>query len=102
MIKLVLLVVYVVLACLCLGVAAMANGTLEDPTLFVPISNGVNLVLNCFAGLFIWGDWNRLEFPLAYCMVYVLVVLGTYLVSSLDFLFSNYTAVAEEKVVVAK
>merc|ERR1712187_162634 len=35
-------------------------------------------------------------------MVYVLVVLGTYLVSSLDFLFIKYTQEAEEKVIAVK
>jgi len=97
-VKVPLVSLYVFLACFCLGVAAMANGTLDDPILFVPISNGVNLVLNCLAGLCIWGDWKRLDCPFGYCIVYVLVVLGTYLVSSLDFLFMNYLDVAEEKV----
>eukprot|EP00414_Alexandrium_minutum_P001186 CAMPEP_0113819328 /NCGR_PEP_ID=MMETSP0328-20130328/684_1 /TAXON_ID=39455 /ORGANISM="Alexandrium minutum" /LENGTH=393 /DNA_ID=CAMNT_0000787261 /DNA_START=85 /DNA_END=1263 /DNA_ORIENTATION=- /assembly_acc=CAM_ASM_000350 len=76
--------VWVALSCVCLGSGAMANGSLEDPSKFVPISNGVNLVLNCFAGLCIWGDGPRLSHPTSYAIVYVLVVLGTYLVSSID------------------
>lgn len=82
--KVLLGLVYVVLACVGLGVGAMANGSLPDPSKFVPISNGVNLILNCCAGLFIWGDGPRLTYPVCYAMVYVLVVLGTYLVSSID------------------
>mmetsp|Transcript_87121 Transcript_87121/g.241576 ORF Transcript_87121/g.241576 Transcript_87121/m.241576 type:complete len:407 (-) Transcript_87121:191-1411(-) len=75
---------YVLLSCICLGSGAMANGTLPDPSLFVPISNGVNLILNCVAGICIWQDWKRLTHGVSYTMVYILVVLGTYLVSALD------------------
>lgn len=80
----VLIMLYVMLAIICLAVGALANGSLKDPSLFVPVSNGVNLVLNCLAGLLIWGDAAYLKYPRTYFLLYVLVVLGTYLVSSVD------------------
>jgi len=79
-----LITVYVMLSIICLVVGALANGTLKDPSLFVPVSNGVNLVLNCLAGLMIWGDAAYLNYPRSYFLLYALVVLGTYLVSSVD------------------
>lgn len=82
--KAVLIMLYVMLAIICLSVGALANGSLKDPSLFVPVSNGVNLVLNCLAGLLIWGDAAYLNYPRSYFLLYVLVVLGTYLVSSVD------------------
>jgi hypothetical protein len=97
-----LMVVYLLLAVLCLCTGAAANAELEDPAAFVPISNGVNLILNCLAGICIWGDWGRLEYPLAYCVIYVLVALGTYLISTMDFLSQTKHHVAEQKVALIK
>eukprot|EP00928_Gymnodinium_smaydae_P008848 TRINITY_DN13252_c0_g2_i1.p1 TRINITY_DN13252_c0_g2~~TRINITY_DN13252_c0_g2_i1.p1 ORF type:complete len:445 (-),score=86.87 TRINITY_DN13252_c0_g2_i1:101-1435(-) len=82
--KVALVVLYVLFSCFCLCIQAVANATLQDPSLFVPVGAGVNLVLNFFAGLCIWDDGSRLRYPLGYCMLYVLVVLGTYSVSSFD------------------
>eukprot|EP00931_Biecheleriopsis_adriatica_P091735 TRINITY_DN65615_c0_g1_i1.p1 TRINITY_DN65615_c0_g1~~TRINITY_DN65615_c0_g1_i1.p1 ORF type:complete len:453 (-),score=77.65 TRINITY_DN65615_c0_g1_i1:41-1399(-) len=93
-----LLVVYVLLGCLCLGISACANQYLEDPSTYVPIEAGMNLVLMFVAGLCIWGDWQRLHYPLNYAMVYVLIVLGTYLVASFDNLSNNTTSIAAEQV----
>merc|ERR1712107_215673 len=95
-------VMYSVLAVICVGGSASANSTLEDPSMFVPISNGVNLVLNCLAGLSIWQDGTRLKDPLEYFTAYIFVVLGTYLVSSVDFFAENQTEVAAHKVRMAK
>eukprot|EP00929_Paragymnodinium_shiwhaense_P073340 TRINITY_DN37348_c0_g1_i2.p1 TRINITY_DN37348_c0_g1~~TRINITY_DN37348_c0_g1_i2.p1 ORF type:complete len:334 (-),score=32.05 TRINITY_DN37348_c0_g1_i2:354-1355(-) len=78
-----LTMMYAILAVVCIGSSVKANSSLRDPSLFVPISNGVNLVLNCLAGLCIWGDGQRLQDPWNYSMSYVLVILGTYLLSSL-------------------
>lgn len=92
-----LLVIYVGLGALCLGVAARANATLEDPSSYVSIASGVQLVCTCFAGLFIWGDSGRLEYPLGYSMIYVLVVLGTYGVSSFDLLAAHHVGFYAEE-----
>jgi hypothetical protein len=75
---------YLVLASVCLGNGAMANSDLQDPSLFVPISTGMNLVLNALAGICIWGDWSRLEHPTGYIVVYCLIVLATYLLAEND------------------
>lgn len=80
-----LLAVYVLVAVICIGSSIYANSSLEDPSLFVPISNGVNLVLNCLAGICIWGDSGRLKTHIFnYAALYVLVTVGTYLTSSFD------------------
>lgn len=82
--KALLVLLYLLLSCICLGVQAVANSTLADPSLFVPVGTGVNLVLNFAAGLCIWGDGSRVGFPVGYVMVYVIVVLATYDLSSFD------------------
>merc|ERR1712046_174186 len=82
--KVVLGVIYVSFACICLASSAFANATLQDPSLFIPVSNAVNLVSNCLAGLCIWGDAARLSYRWSYCMIYLLVLLGTYLLSARD------------------
>lgn len=100
--KIPLLIAYVCLAAIGVGGAAMANGTLEDPSLFVPISNGVMLILNATAGLILWGDGERLEYPFCYGIVYVLVVLGIYLVASFDTFSLTQTQVVAHHVDVVK
>eukprot|EP00928_Gymnodinium_smaydae_P004392 TRINITY_DN11500_c0_g1_i2.p1 TRINITY_DN11500_c0_g1~~TRINITY_DN11500_c0_g1_i2.p1 ORF type:complete len:427 (+),score=46.66 TRINITY_DN11500_c0_g1_i2:79-1359(+) len=93
-----LLIIYVLLGAFCLLLAATANSTLEDPSMFVPVSAGVNLVLTFIAGVCIWGDWLRITNPLAYVMVYVLIVLGTYLVSSFGGVGNSHVKVAQDHV----
>lgn len=94
-VKMFLSVIYMVIGGICLLVAAEANCSLEDPSLFVPIGAGVNLVLTFLSGICIWGDYQRLNYPMSYTLVYVLVVLGTYLVSSFDVLSSSKSNIAE-------
>jgi hypothetical protein len=76
--------IYVLLAGVTLGVQAIANGKLSDPSTYIPVSCGVNLWLNFLAGLCIWGEWNRMTKPVSYFFVFVLVCLGTYGLSSFD------------------
>lgn len=97
-----MLILYVLLGTFCLGMAAIANATLQDPSIFVPVGAGVNLVLTFVAGLCIWGDWGRLEHKLSYIMVYILVVLGTYSVSSFDFLSKEVGQIEANRYVAAK
>jgi len=97
-----MLMLYVLLGAFCLGMAAIANATLQDPSVFVPVGAGVNLVLTFMAGLCIWGDWGRLEHKLSYIMVYILVVLGTYSVSSFDFLSKEVGQIEANRYVAAK
>jgi len=83
-IKGMLIMVYAVLAVMGLASGALANGNRKDASLFVPISSCVNLVMNCLAGQFVWEDAASLQNPCGYILVYVLVVRGTFLVSSVN------------------
>merc|ERR1712137_1292742 len=62
-----------------------ANGTLKDPSPFVPLVSAMNLCLTCLAGVCVWGDLARLQFRFAYALIYVLILLGIYDVSDFDF-----------------
>lgn len=97
-VKICLLLLYLVLSIVGLSAAALANGSLDDPSVFVPLSAGVQLVLTCIAGLCIWQDGLRLHLPLCYAMVYVLIVIGSYLVSSFDTLGQTRAIIANEEV----
>mmetsp|Transcript_65605 Transcript_65605/g.114338 ORF Transcript_65605/g.114338 Transcript_65605/m.114338 type:complete len:408 (-) Transcript_65605:108-1331(-) len=81
-----MVVVYAILAVIGVANGAQANGALEDPSLFIPIGAAVSLVLTCLAGLFIWGDGSRLDHPLTYASIYMIVVLASYVVSEDDLL----------------
>merc|ERR1719436_311463 len=74
--------IYICLACICIASSALANSTLSDPSLFIPVSNAVNLTMNCLAGLFIWEDADRLVYPWMYGTVFGCVLFGTYLIST--------------------
>mmetsp|Transcript_45161 Transcript_45161/g.125271 ORF Transcript_45161/g.125271 Transcript_45161/m.125271 type:complete len:457 (+) Transcript_45161:97-1467(+) len=74
---------YLGLGVICLGAAARASAHV-DPALYVPVAAGLQLVFNCLAGLCIWEDWRTVQHWVSYVMVYLLVVLGVYLVSSFD------------------
>merc|ERR1712087_1074788 len=92
-VKIVLAISYFTLGAIAVGSEMSANSTLEDASLFVPMSNGVNLVTNCLAGLFLWGDLNRLRTSaMNYGMIYLIVVEGTYLVSKFDMFRSSAVA----------
>merc|ERR1712232_566545 len=95
-VKIALGVSYFILGATAVASEMSANSTLEDASLFVPMSNGVNLVTNCLAGLFVWGDLDHLRTPpLNYAMIYLIVVEGTYLVSKFDLFRAS--AVAEQR-----
>lgn len=78
---------YIILSVLCIESGVRANG-LHDASLFVPISNATNLFVNGLAGLCIWHDYENLQHPWSYFLVYTLVGLGCYLVSSVDVISS--------------
>jgi len=90
-----LVLAYVIFAIIGLMNGAQANGALEDASLFVPISAGVNLVLTCIAGLMIWGDGSRLPVPLSYGIIYLLVLIGTVLLCNADLLMITQELVKE-------
>jgi hypothetical protein len=78
---------YIILSVLCIESGVKANG-LNDASLLVPISNATNLFVNGLAGLCIWHDYEHLKHPWSYFLVYTLVGLGCYLVSSIDVISS--------------
>lgn len=93
-----LVLLYLILATLGLSSDVKANSELDDPSLFIPVGAGVSLLLTCLAGLCVWGDGERLALGLSYAMVYVLVVLGGYLVASQDLLGTTNHNVLEQGV----
>lgn len=73
---------------LCLGAISMVGGALAaaslEMSIFLPVSECLQLLVNCFTGLFVWGDLARIQAPIGYAMVYVLICIGVYLCASLD------------------
>lgn len=63
--------------------AASAN---TDVSLFTPMLVCVQLTLNCITGICVWQDWRVINTWVSYVMVYVLIIAGTYIISSLDLL----------------
>lgn len=60
-----------------------------DMESFMPLSECVQLYVNCGTGLFVWGDAKRIPSASSYAAIYVLLALGTYLTSSLDIFQRN-------------
>jgi len=59
-----------------------------DMSIFLPVSQCLQLLINAATGLFVWGDAKRVQAPLAYTMVYVLICMGAYLLSAFDVMTS--------------
>mmetsp|Transcript_150044 Transcript_150044/g.418052 ORF Transcript_150044/g.418052 Transcript_150044/m.418052 type:complete len:417 (-) Transcript_150044:261-1511(-) len=55
-----------------------------DMSIFLPVSECLQLLINCATGLFIWGDGGRVRAKLSYLLVYLLICLGVYLCSTFD------------------
>jgi len=72
-----------------LGVVSFAFGAKAafkcDMSIYLPVSQCLQLITNCFTGLFIWNDGPRIQDKLTYAVVYVLIVMGVYLCSSYDY-----------------
>uniref|UniRef100_A0A6U6GK10 Uncharacterized protein n=1 Tax=Zooxanthella nutricula TaxID=1333877 RepID=A0A6U6GK10_9DINO len=50
----------------------------------VPVFTCMQVVVNGLTGLVVWGDAEHLDDPIAYACVYVLILLGIYLCSSIE------------------
>jgi len=50
-----------------------------DMEVFMPLSEVLQLIVNCLTGILVWGDGPRVRGPIAYTMVYLLFCLGVYL-----------------------
>merc|ERR550532_3939988 len=69
-----------------LGVVSFASTATAsfkyDQEFFMPLSECLQLLVNCVTGLLVWGDLPRVQEKLAYFLVYVLICLGVYLCMS--------------------
>merc|ERR1712025_1148597 len=68
---------------ICLYANARA-ATQTDVNLFLPLYQCLHLCLNCLAGILIWHDDKAIDHWYAYISIYVLIIVGSYEVSSLD------------------
>jgi hypothetical protein len=83
--RILFVVIYVLFAIFTVAVQAIANGQLQDPSSYVPVSCAVNLWLNFLAGLAIWDELKYVKAEIPYFSVFFLIFLGTYGLSNLDF-----------------
>eukprot|EP00747_Dinoflagellata_sp_TGD_P206768 gnl/TRDRNA2_/TRDRNA2_80434_c0_seq1.p1 gnl/TRDRNA2_/TRDRNA2_80434_c0~~gnl/TRDRNA2_/TRDRNA2_80434_c0_seq1.p1 ORF type:complete len:401 (-),score=57.31 gnl/TRDRNA2_/TRDRNA2_80434_c0_seq1:45-1247(-) len=76
-----------VLYLLC-GVGSLGGGGAAasacDVSIFLPVSQCIQLIVNALTGLCVWGDAARIQAWTAYTMVYFLSILGIYLCSPLN------------------
>eukprot|EP00927_Polykrikos_kofoidii_P016581 TRINITY_DN17501_c0_g1_i1.p1 TRINITY_DN17501_c0_g1~~TRINITY_DN17501_c0_g1_i1.p1 ORF type:complete len:852 (-),score=149.17 TRINITY_DN17501_c0_g1_i1:207-2762(-) len=59
-----------------------------DMAFFLPVSECIQLLVNCWTGLAVWGDRERIPSLSNYTIVYCLIVFGTYSCGSLDIVSS--------------
>jgi len=52
-----------------------------DVSIFIPAQLSSQLVINMGTGFFVWGDGNYIDRPFSYMLVYVISILGVYLIS---------------------
>lgn len=73
---------------LLMGVGSLFGGLAAagscDIAVYLPTSQCIQLVINGLTGLFVWGDAERIQAPLSYLMVFILLIMGVYLCSELD------------------
>jgi len=55
-----------------------------DMSVYVPLYAFTKLSINCFAGICIWQDWKTITSWVAYPCVYLMMLLGVYLLSEVD------------------
>ena len=56
-----------------------------EQSLYLPIMYCLQLSLNCVMGLLVWQDGHVIHAWVSYAMVYCLILVGVYLVSSIDY-----------------
>jgi len=56
-----------------------------DIAVYLPTSQCIQLVINGLTGIFVWGDGERIQAPVSYAMVFLLLLMGVYLCSEVDF-----------------
>lgn len=57
-----------------------------DMSVYMPLTECLQLIVNCINGLIIWGDSSRVNDRVSYVMTYLQLCLGVYLTTSFDVL----------------
>jgi len=85
---------------------AILQATEVDQGSFVPFSSCGNIVLNAITGLIIWQDYLVIQSSVCYSIVMIQILMGVYLISSIDVLSSSadqsYALSQSVKILVAK
>merc|ERR1712012_21803 len=63
-----------------MGFMVLANSQC-DVSVFVPAQLSSQLIINMFTGYFVWGDAQYIDRPISYSLVYIICILGVYLIS---------------------
>ena len=71
-----------------LGTSVVLQATKTEQKLFVPIISCLTQLVNAATGLILWEDWRVVQSWVGYAAITVQIVVGVYLISSLDF-FEN-------------
>ena len=65
--------------------AVVQQATLTEQKVFVPVSSCMIQVVNAMTGLILWEDWKVVQNWTGYVGVIIQIIVGIYLISSLDF-----------------
>jgi len=71
-----------------LGTSVVLQATKTEQKLFVPIISCATQMVNAVTGLILWEDWRVVQSWAGYAAMIVQIIVGVYLISSLDF-FEN-------------
>ena len=71
-----------------LGTSVVLQATKTEQRLFVPLISCLTQLVNAVTGLILWEDWRVVQSWAGYSAVTIQIIVGVYLISSLDF-FQN-------------
>jgi len=71
-----------------LGTSVVLQATKVEQKLFVPVISSTTQIVNAATGLILWEDWLVVQSWAGYAVVMMQIIVGVYLISSLDF-FEN-------------
>jgi hypothetical protein len=78
--KIAALVIYFIDGCIMMFFTVMANAGC-DVSIYIPLQLSSQLVINMGTGYLVWGDAEYIDKPVSYVLVYLLCILGVYLIS---------------------
>ncbi|CAE8624289.1 unnamed protein product [Polarella glacialis] len=76
----IVMVLYFVDGIIVMGLTVLANAK-TDVSVFIPAQLSSQLIFNMITGYLVWDDSKYIEKPVSYILVYLLCILGVYLVS---------------------